>query len=177
MFENFNLLNFYNKKIYLFFSIIKHRKEDIRTISMIEDEDDEDVLKKGVSLKSVLKNILLIILIIAGFLFISVDFGGNQVTSWSIGFMLICFGATLIQFQKASTEPIRQTLSILICKLCGITKVRNYEKGDFVFKQKDKCEKCNEFMEIKQIYSVKLKSPTEKNKGQENKEKALKVKE
>jgi len=177
MLENFNLLNFNNKKIYLFFSIIKHRKEDIRTISMIEEEDDEDVLKKGITLKSVLKNILLIILIVVGFMFIYLDFGPDQITSWSIGFMLICFGATLIQFQKSPAEPIRQTLSILICKLCGITKVRNYEKGDFVFKRKDKCEKCNQLMEIKQIYSVRLKSPTEKNKDQETKAKVLKVKE
>ncbi|MFX1568301.1 MAG: hypothetical protein ACFFCV_08025 [Promethearchaeota archaeon] len=144
---------------------------------MIEDEDDEDVLKKGISLKSVLKNILLIIFIVAGFLFIYIDFGLDPVTSWSIGFMLICFGATLIQFQKTPGEPIRQTLSILICKLCGLTKVRNYEKGDFVFKRKDKCEKCNNLMEIKQIYSVRLKSPTEKNKEQETNAKALKIKE
>lgn len=177
MFENLNLLNFNNNKIYLFFSIIKHRKEDIRTISMIEEEDDEDILKKGITLKSVLKNILLIILIVAGFLFIYIDIGIDQVTSWSIGFMLICFGATLIQFQKSPTEPIRQTLTILICKLCGLTKVRNYEKGDFVYKRKDRCEKCDDFMEIKQIYSVRLKSPTEKNKEQESKAKALKVKE
>jgi len=175
MFENFNLLNFYNKKIYLFFSIIKHRKEDIRTISMIEEEDDEDVLKKGITLKSILKNIFFILLIILGVILIYVDIGLDQIMSWSIGFMLICFGATLIQFQKSPPEPIRQTLTILICKLCGLTKVRNYEKGDFVFKRLDKCEKCEDFMEIKQIYSVRLKSPTEKTKTQEDKKESLKV--
>ncbi len=177
MFDIFNLLNFYNKKIYLFFSIIKHRKEDIWTIAMIEEEDDEDILKKGITLKSVLKNILLIILIVVGVLFIYLDTGLDQVSGWSIGFMLICFGATLIQIQKSPTEPIRQTLTILICKLCGITKVRNYEKGDFVFKRIDKCEKCEDLMEIKQIYSVKLKSPTEKKKEDVSKKENLKVKE
>jgi len=143
---------------------------------MIEEEDDEDVLKKGITFKSVLKNLVLIILIVIGVLFIYMDFGFNQLTSWSIGFMLICFGATLIQFKKSPPEPIRQTLTILICKLCGLTKVRNYEKRDFVFKRLDKCEKCEDFMEIKQIYSVKLKSPTEKTKSQEEKKESLKVK-
>lgn len=176
MFENFNLLNFYNKKIYLFFSIIKHRKEEIATHSMIEEEDDEEVLKKGITFKSVLKNIFFILLIILGVLLIYVNIGLDQLTSWSIGFMLICFGATLIQFQKSPPEPIRQTLTILICKLCGLTKVRNYEKGDFVFKRLDKCEKCEDLMEIKQIYSVRLKSPTEKTKTQEAKKESLKVK-
>jgi len=177
MFDIFNLLTFYNKKIYLFFSIIKHRKEDIWTIAMIEEEDDEEILKKGITLKSVLKNILLVILIVVGLMFIYLDMGPDQVSSWSIGFILICFGATLIQIKKSPAEPIRQTLTILICKLCGITKVRNYEKGDFVFKRIDKCEKCEDFMEIKQIYSVRLKSPTEKKKEDTSKKENLKVKE
>ena len=143
---------------------------------MIEDEDDEDVLKKGITLKSILKNLALILLIVVGILFIYVDFGFDQLTRWSIGFMLICFGATLIQFQKSPGEPVRQTLTILICKLCGITKVRNYQKGDFVFKKLDKCDKCNNSMEVKQIYSVRLKSHTQKSKTQEDKKEDLKVK-
>jgi len=142
---------------------------------MIEEEDDEDVLKKKITLKSVLKNILLILLIVIGALFIYLGIGPDPISSWTIGFMLICFGATLIQFQKSPPEPIRQTLTILICKLCGLTKVRNYEKGDFVFKRLDKCDKCEDLMEIKDIYSVRLKSPTEKNKEPESKEKKSKT--
>ncbi len=138
---------------------------------MIEEEDDEEILKKGITFKSVLKNILFIFLIILGALFIYLNIGPDQISSWSIGFILICFGATLIQVQKSPPEPIRQTLTILICNLCGITKVRNYAKGDFVFKKRDKCNKCDDLMEIKQIYSVRLKRPTESNKGQETKPK------
>lgn len=144
--------------------------------SMIEEEDDEDILKKGITFKSVLKNALLILIIVIGALFIYLGVGPDQVTSWSIGFMLICFGATLMQFQKSPPEPIRQTLTILICKLCDLTKVRNYEKGDFVFKMRDTCEKCEDLMEIKQIYSVRLKRPTEKVKIQESKKESLNVK-
>jgi hypothetical protein len=143
---------------------------------MIEEEDDEDVLKKGITLKSVLKNIALILLIVVGVLFIYLDFGFDPLISWSIGFMLICFGATLIQFQKSPAEPVRQTLTILICNLCGLTKVRNYKKGDFVFKKMERCDKCEDSMQIKQIYSVKLKSPTEKSKTQEEKKEDLKAK-
>ena len=124
---------------------------------MIEEEDDEDILKKGITFKSALKNILLLLLIV-------------------VGAMFICIGATLIQFHKSPPEPIRQTLTILICKLCGFTKVRNYEKGDFVFKRLEKCDKCEDLMEIKDIYSVRLKSPTEKTKESESKKESLEVK-
>ena len=136
---------------------------------MIEEEDDEDILKKGVTLKSLLKNLLLILLIIVGAVFIYTGIGPDTVTSWSIGFTLICLGATLLQIQKSPQEPIRQTLSILICNICGLTKIRNYEKGDFVYKKLGKCDKCNDLLEIKEIYSVRLKKPTESNKTPDKK--------
>jgi len=170
----FNLLISYNNKIYLFFSIIKHRKEEITIRSMIEEEDDEDILKKGVTLKSFLKNLVLISLIVIGGLFIYLGIG-DTVTSWSIGFILICLGATLIQVQKPPPEPIRQTLTILKCEACELTKVRNYEKRDFVFKKVDKCNQCQGLMQITQIYSVRLKKPTESNKPTETKEEAIGV--
>jgi len=171
----FNLLFSYNNKIYLFFSIIKHRKEDIETNFMIEEEDDEEILKKGVTFKSFIKNLVLISLIVIGGLFIYLRIG-DEVTSWSIGFIFICLGATLIQVQKPPSEPIRQTLTILKCEACELTKVRNYEKRDFIFKKVDKCDKCQGLMEITQIYSVRLKKPTETNKNAEvKKEEALGV--
>ena len=134
---------------------------------MIEEEDDEDILKKGTTFKSVVKNLLSLFLIILGALFIYTGILPDQVSGWTTGFMLICVGATLIQMKKSPTEPIRQTLTILICNLCGLTKVRNYEKGDFVFHKIDKCTKCDDMMEVKQIYSVRLKKPTESNKTAE----------
>ena len=144
---------------------------------MIEEEDDEDILKKGVTFKSVLKNLLLIILIIAGAVLIYTGIGPDPITSWSIGFTLICFGATLLQIQKTPSEPIRQTLSILICNICGFTKVRNYEKGDFVYRRLGKCNKCNDVLEIKEIYSVKLKKASEPKKSAKKNEKKSKPKE
>ncbi len=128
---------------------------------MIENEDDEDVLEKGITFKSVVKNLAIILLIMLGVLLIYFGNSENQTTNWLIGFMLICGGSALMQFQKQLADPLRQTLTILICNLCGGTKVRNFEKGDFVFQKRDKCAKCNDLMEIKQIYSVKLKKPTE----------------
>ena len=127
---------------------------------MIDEEDEEEILKKKVSLKKVLKNLLLIALIIIGALFIYLGNGENQISNFFIGFSLICLGSSLIQIQKPPAEPIRQTLTILKCNICDLTKVRNYQHGDFVFKKEDTCENCKELMQINQIYSVKLKKPS-----------------
>ena len=143
---------------------------------MIDEEDDEEILEKGISLKSVLKNLLVIALILIG-AFI-VYFGGeeNMMTNWIIGFTFICMGSTLMQVQKQPDKPLRQTLTILVCQLCGLTKVRNYKQGDYVFQEaSDTCDKCNEPMKVKQVYSVKLKKPTESNKPEEQEEKEITV--
>ena len=135
---------------------------------MIDEEDDDEILTKGVSLKKVLKNVVLIGLIIVGALFIYMG-GTDQMTNFFIGFSLICIGSTLIQIQKKEEEPTRQTLSILKCEKCEVTKVRNYETGDFVFKSVDSCENCDDTMKINQIYSVKLKKSTAKKQTKETK--------
>ena len=139
---------------------------------MIDDEDEDEILKEGVSLKKVLKNLLLILLIIVGALFIYLASGTNQVTNWIIGFSFICLGSTLIQIKKRQSEPIMQTLSILKCNVCGITKVRNYQHGDYVFREVETCNDCKESMLIDQIYRVKLKKPTVAKKEEELKSKA-----
>lgn len=133
---------------------------------MIDEEEDDEILKKGVSFKKVLKNVVLIGLIIIGALFIYMG-GTDQMTNFFLGFSLICIGSTLIQIQKQEEEPTRQTLSILKCEKCEVTKVRNYESGDFVFKIVDSCENCDNTMKIKQIYSVKLKKSTAKKQAKE----------
>jgi len=141
---------------------------------LIDDEDDLDILKKGVSWKGVLKNIVVIAMILLGAFFIYTGYEPETSQNIFIGFMMICMGATLMQIQKSPPEPIRQTLSILTCSLCSLVKVRNYNEGDFVFKQsKDKCTKCDKPMEIKQIYSVRLKRPTVDSTQEKEKEKKV----
>jgi len=140
---------------------------------VIDEEDEEEILKKGITWKSVIKNLLIIATLVLGaFLIYSSNTAESQYNIY-IGFMLICTASMLIQIQKTPPEPIRQTLSILKCKFCGLVKVRNYKDGDFVFMESGKCNECNKPMEINQIYSVKLKKPTEQTK--EEKEAPLKA--
>ncbi|HUW89212.1 MAG TPA: hypothetical protein VMV43_01695 [Candidatus Nanopelagicaceae bacterium] len=138
---------------------------------MIDEEDDEEILNKKRSLKSILKNLLLIGLIATGVLFMYIG-GPDQATNLIIGFTFICIGTTIFQMRKSPSDPIRQTLTILKCKSCSAIIVRNYENGDFIFKSMGSCDKCNNSMEIHQIYSVKLKkSPKKDDKLEESKNK------
>ncbi len=135
---------------------------------MIEEEDEEEILTKRVSLKPILKTLFVILLIVVGALIIYIGiFPGYHVLNFLIGFALICFGTSIIQVQSEPREPEKQTLTILKCKECGTIKVRNHLPGDFVYKSVGYCEKCNSSMQVEQIYSVKLKKQAKKRKKQE----------
>ncbi|MFX0186859.1 MAG: hypothetical protein ACFE8A_03885 [Candidatus Hodarchaeota archaeon] len=132
-----------------------------------EDDEDEEILKKGISFKNALKTLLVIFLIMIGAYFMYLGFGPDQWSNFFLGILFLCLGTTLMQMQKEKPDPLRQTLTILTCNLCGMTHVRNFESGDFIFMEKGKCKKCHGLMKINQIYSVKLKKPVAQIKKQE----------
>jgi len=43
-------------------------------------------------------------------------------------------------------------MTVIECKKCGFKNVREFKRGDYVFKQMDACQKCNETMMITGIY-------------------------
>lgn len=47
------------------------------------------------------------------------------------------------------TPPIT---TIVECRKCGFKNVRDFQRGDYVFKEGDPCQKCNENMLITAIY-------------------------
>jgi hypothetical protein len=42
--------------------------------------------------------------------------------------------------------------TILECRKCGFKNVREFQRGDYVFKEGDSCQKCNDKMVITAIY-------------------------
>jgi len=135
---------------------------------LIDEEDDEEILTRRVSLKTVLKSLFVILLIGLGAIIIYIGiFPGDQVLNFFIGFALICFGTSIVQYETQPEEPIRQTLTILKCMECGLKEVRNYSQGDFVYKIIGNCIKCNNSMQIEQIYSIKFKKQDKKEKKRE----------
>ncbi len=47
------------------------------------------------------------------------------------------------------TQPINTTI---LCEKCGLKNVRDFQRGDYIFKEVDPCPKCNEKMSISSIY-------------------------
>lgn len=73
-----------------------------------------------------------------------------------IGLLGVAF-STYVLFQtrqrlirlKIETPPITTTIE---CRKCGFKSVREFQRGDYVFKEVEPCQKCNEKMLITAIY-------------------------
>lgn len=61
------------------------------------------------------------------------------------------------------TQPVNTTI---LCEKCGLKNVRDFQRGDYIFKEVEPCPKCNEKMLIASIYrEVKEKRKRETRLG------------
>ncbi len=110
--------------------------------------------------------VLLIILLTLAFSFTALVlalniFASDSVTAgWLILIGFVGVGIStywLFQLRRRVTRmkielpPITTTIE---CKKCGFKKVREFQRGDYIFKEgeSDQCQKCNEKMMITAIY-------------------------
>jgi hypothetical protein len=82
-----------------------------------------------------------------------------------IGFLAMGLSVyVLLQSRKrAASMKIEapKVMTTIECKKCNFKSVREFQRGDFVFKDLDPCQKCNERMIITAIYKeVKEKEKT-----------------
>jgi hypothetical protein len=87
------------------------------------------------------------------------QFDTNQIAAGYlvlIGFLLLLISAyVLLQARrrikgiKIETSPIVTTIE---CKKCGFKNVREFKRDDYVLKEMEPCQKCNEKMMITAIY-------------------------
>ena len=70
------------------------------------------------------------------------------------GYIFLRFRNKMTLLRKAVPPTI---ITITECKICGLKSLRNFVKGDFVFKSLDECKKCSEPMLITGKYAEKAK--------------------
>lgn len=86
-------------------------------------------------------------------------FNSNEITAYYL--LLIGFlGAALSTYVLFQTRKRMKRLSIkapsvtttIECRKCGFKNIRDFQRGDYIFKEVDPCQKCNENMLITAIY-------------------------
>ena len=79
----------------------------------------------------------------------------------SYSFLLIGFfglALSIYMLLQSRGKPMRVTLELprvittLECPKCDFKNVRDFQRDDYIFKETDSCQKCNETMRITAIY-------------------------
>ena len=95
-------------------------------------------------------------------LFYAVDAYSRNQQNVSAGyFMLIGFiGLALSAYMLLQTKrkPLKAALKMprvittILCQKCGFKNIRDFQRGDYIFKEMEVCPKCNKKMMIFSIY-------------------------
>jgi hypothetical protein len=83
----------------------------------------------------------------------------NAEAAWML-FLLGFLGVAVSTYVLFQTRRRLSKLRIIVppvtttieCKKCGFKNVREFQRGDYIFKEGDNCQKCNEKMLITAIY-------------------------
>ncbi len=149
---------------------------------IIDDEDEyKEFLTKNrkKQVKNALKGIVIVVLFVLSYFLIQLGFAGEDqgMTFTTIGFLMICMLSSIMSIQPAKKKVQRQTLTVLGCtdSKCKGKKVRDYQDGDYVYKEEGKCAACDGQMRIEEIYSVKLKNPKKEPKKAAVREKKIEI--
>lgn len=116
------------------------------------------------NMSTVLLVLLLAILIISlGFLYFAVDLivvqQNEDLNSYSflaIGFLGLAISIYYLTQTRGTTTKatleLPRVLTTLECPKCDFKNIRDFERGDYIFKETDSCQKCEEKMKITAIY-------------------------
>lgn len=84
---------------------------------------------------------------------------GNSIAAAYLA-LIGCVGLAMSAYVLLQTRRMMMRLKIEVpsvtttieCKKCGFKSVREFQRGDYIFKEMEPCQKCNEKMIITAIY-------------------------
>ena len=114
--------------------------------------------------------LLMVVFITLALSFVALVFGisildQNSEASWLLlllGFLGVALSTYLLYQTRRRLSKLRievpPVVTTIECKKCGFKNVREFQRGDYIFKEGEPCQKCNDKMLITAIYKeVKAK--------------------
>ncbi len=112
--------------------------------------------------------IVLALSIVALLLSVNAFMAGNEIVAsylMIIGFIAMGLSVYVLFQSRKRAKNIKiespKVMSTIECKKCGFKSIREFQRGDYIFKDLDACQQCNDKMIITAIYKeVKEKEKT-----------------
>lgn len=115
---------------------------------------------KRVSSMLVIIILVTIVLSIAALVTAIDYFGADELTmgSWFmfLGFIGLALSTYMVLQTRRRTVRLPfeapKVITTIVCEKCGLKNIRDFQRGDYIFKDTEPCPKCNEKMMIHSIY-------------------------
>ena len=109
-----------------------------------------------------LVTILVILILSISALFVAVDTIIRYNNIENAGYFMLAgfIGLSLSAYMLLQTKrkpsrvafEVPQVVTTILCQKCGFKNIRDFQKGDYIFKETEPCPKCNEKTMITSIY-------------------------
>ncbi|MHA1754491.1 MAG: hypothetical protein ACTSYR_03125, partial [Candidatus Odinarchaeia archaeon] len=80
-----------------------------------------------------------------------------------IGFLLFSFTTSLLNVGVRPIQPLIKpinTVTVIKCYKCEYTEIRDFKRGDYIFKDLGECKDCGGQLYIKTIYTIEPEKKT-----------------
>jgi hypothetical protein len=99
-----------------------------------------------------------ILFLLIGLFFLYLASQNGDLLTLIVGFLMFAFFSSLIgsAVRPPQVSPLSRTVSVIKCYKCQYTEVRDFQKGDYMYKTVGKCKDCQGDMYIRSIYAVPI---------------------
>lgn len=105
--------------------------------------------------------VLVVLMLSLAALYQAILYFGNEQLEYGSWFFFLGFsGLALSTYMVLQTRrrPPRlpfeapKVITTILCEKCGMKNIRDFQRGDYIFKETEPCPKCSENMMISAIY-------------------------
>ena len=99
-----------------------------------------------------------ILFLLIGLYFLYLNSQSGDLITLIIGFLMFSFFFSIMgsALRSPVVNPLSRTVSVIKCQKCQYTEVRDFQKGDYMYKIVGKCKDCQGDMYIRSIYAVPI---------------------
>jgi hypothetical protein len=99
-----------------------------------------------------------ILFLIIGVFFLYLNSQNGDLLSLIVGFLMFSFFFSIMgsALRSPVVNPLSRTVSVIKCQKCQYTEVRDFQKGDYMYKVVGKCKDCQGDTYIRSIYTVPI---------------------
>jgi hypothetical protein len=123
---------------------------------MLMSESERPPARTGIRGPRIVAAVIAAICLMVGLSYLLTGYQNGDYFSFILGLFVfsLFFSFMSAAWRVPIHNPVFRTVTVTKCSKCEYTEVRDFQRGDYVYKNLGKCKDCEGEMYIKSIYTV-----------------------